>query len=387
MSHRCGPPRSSDERGAALLALLLVLVIAGAFAFLSQANKRFGEAERKARTMAVLAQAKDALIARATIDLGPSGTPPNRPGTLPCPDQGGDGIADMFAGNHCPSYVGWLPWRTLDLPDPRDGGSERLWYALSSSLRDNNSAEPVNSDTATTLTLDGVGDIAALVFAPGGPLAAQTRPSATPTDYLDGSNGDGDNAYVSGPSGAAFNDLVLPVTRNELMRAVERRVAREALNRLDAYFAANGAYPYPATATCTGAGCASDNKTCRGRLPERADLGSQGLPDWSPALPAWFTNNRWGATLYYAVGRDRLKPPYTTEILSQCSANSTVDGISVDMVLLTPGAPPTGVSRPSTNLADYLDDAENQDGWVGTPAPDAYSTPASATNDRLYRRP
>ena len=144
--------------------------------------------------------AKQALIGRAATDA-------NRPGSLPCPDRDGDGIADLFAGSNCPAYIGRLPWKTLDLPEFRDGYGETLWYALSPGLRDQLLAQPINGQKPLELRYDGQANIAAIVFSPGPPQAGQSgRPSIVVGDYLDGSNQDGDFDYVSGPLSATFND-------------------------------------------------------------------------------------------------------------------------------------------------------------------------------------
>lgn len=374
--------RQHDQKGAALLALLTLVLLAGVYLFLDGANNLHATAlTRSARTTAVLNQAKEALIARSVVDT-------NRPGSLPCPDSDGDGIAEILPGGNCKDnlYVGWLPWRTLDLDDPRDEAGARLWYAVSRSLRDHQNAEPINSDTATDLTLDGTPDIAAIVFAAGSVLPGKTRPSNNPADYLDAGNGDGDNAYVNQVTGVPFNDQVVALRRNELMQAVERRVAKTALDSLDAYRAGHGVYPYPAAPGCISGVCASESGLCRGRFPEVALLGPpHNLPDWSPPLPGWFMNNRWAQTLYYAVARNRLESPKPSS--SQCSGDANVAGNDRDLVLITPGAPAPATIRPSTLLSAYLDDAANQDGWSGSlPAADAYVLPSATANDRLYSR-
>ena len=239
------------QSGIALVLLLIVLIMAGAFAFYRSAGIGTGHAEQDTKLAATLARAKEALIARAVTDA-------NRPGSLPCPDLitnsgglsnvPGDGKADMFTLTQCPSYVGWLPWVTLDLPELTDDTGTRLWYALSPELRDDDIAQPINSDRALSLRLDGAADIAALVIAPRAALAGQTRPSNNPADYLDGENGNGDDrTYVSGPQGPAFNDMLVAITRQELMAAVEKRVASEVKACLEqhAASAANTEHTYP----------------------------------------------------------------------------------------------------------------------------------------------
>jgi hypothetical protein len=242
------------QSGIALVLLLVVLIMAGAFAFYRSAGIGAGPAEKDAKLAATLARAKEALIARAVTDA-------NRPGSLPCPDLitnsgglsnvPGDGKADMFTLTQCPSYVGWLPWVTLDLPELTDDTGTRLWYALAPELRDDDSAQPINSDTALTLRLDGAVDIAALVIAPRAALGSQARPSNNPADYLDGENGNGDDrTYVSGPQRPAFNDMVVAITRQELMAAVEKRVASEVKACLEQHAASaantDHTYPWPA---------------------------------------------------------------------------------------------------------------------------------------------
>ncbi|NJD24949.1 MAG: hypothetical protein FIB06_06045 [Betaproteobacteria bacterium] len=248
------------ERGAALVLLLVALILAGTYALYRGASQSGARAEREARVARALAAAKDALIARAVADA-------NRPGSLPCPDLvtnsaglaniPGDGKADLFTMTQCPSYVGWLPWITLDLPELQDDTGTRLWYVLAPSLRDDDSAQPINSDTVPALSLDGAGGIAALVIAAGTPLGSQSRPSNNPADYLDGENGNGsDGIYVSGPRSATFNDQVVAITRRELMAAVEKRVAGEVRACLEqhASTAANTAhtYPWPSPFAATG---------------------------------------------------------------------------------------------------------------------------------------
>lgn len=235
-------PIPRRERGAALLIILTIIGIGAAFLLVSALNKANQQIERDKITAAALAQAKDALIGRAVLD-------DNRLGSLPCPDLvtniaginvPGDGTADLFAGNECPSYVGWLPWRTLGLPELRDASGERLWYALSRSLRDDDSAQPINSSTAGDLAVGTASQIAAIVFAPGQPLPGQSgRPSNNVADYLDGSNADGDNNYTTGPLTNSFNDRLIYISRDQLMTSVTKRVAQELKQLLDA----SGAYP------------------------------------------------------------------------------------------------------------------------------------------------
>lgn len=245
-------PRAATRRqqsGIALLMLLAILVAAGGYAFYRSTNLSNNRIQQITKLTTTLARAKETLIARAVIDA-------NRPGSLPCPDlitnnialnnTPGDGSTDLFTLTQCPSYIGWLPWATLDLPDLRDDSGERLWYALSRNLRDDDSAYPINSDTNFTLRIDGGGEIAAIIIAPGPPLAGQTRPSTNPSDYLEGENNNGDDNYISGPVSETFNDVIAIITRQELMAAVEKRVANELKTCIEQHAIAGGTYPWPA---------------------------------------------------------------------------------------------------------------------------------------------
>lgn len=242
-----------QQSGIALLMILAILIAAGSYAFYRSSNISQGRTQQTTKLAATLAKAKEALIARAVTD-------PNRPGSLPCPDlitndaglnnHPGDGKSDMFTLTQCPSHIGWLPWITIDLPDSTDDSGTRLWYALAPSLRDDDSAYPINSNTATTLRIDGGGEIAAIIIAPGAALAGQTRPSNNPADYLEGDNANADFNYVSGPPGPALNDFVALITRQELMAAVEKRVASEVKVCLEQHALATAntlhSYPWPA---------------------------------------------------------------------------------------------------------------------------------------------
>ncbi len=246
---------AKKQSGAALILFLVALIMAAGYAFYRSSNVSAPRIQQDAKLAATLARAKEALIARAVTD-------PNRPGSLPCPDLitnsvglsniPGDGKADFFTMTLCPSYVGWLPWVTLDLPELTDDTGTRLWYVLSPELRDDDSAQPINSDRALTLKLDGTADgIAALIIAARAPLGTQARPSNNPADYLDGENGNGDdNTYISGPASPTFNDMVVAITRQELMAAVEKRVANELKTCLEQHAAATAntahTYPWPA---------------------------------------------------------------------------------------------------------------------------------------------
>lgn len=251
---RLSAKSSRQQAGAALLIMLLSLLLATSYLWYRSANAANpSPMQHSVDLNNRLLRAKEALIARAVTDA-------NRPGSLPCPDlltddnglsnHPNDGKSDNLTRNDCPSYIGWLPWVTLDLPELTDDSGNHLWYVLARPLRDDDLAQPINSDTTTPLMLDGRSDIAALIIAAGAAVNGQNRPTNTPSDYLEGENTNGDTLFVSGPGNAAFNDVVLALTRQELMSAVEKRVAGEVRACLEQHASAatnsRQDYPWPA---------------------------------------------------------------------------------------------------------------------------------------------
>lgn len=396
-------PGATGHRGAALLAILAILGVAALYYALAGLGADRVLLARDRITQDALSRAKQALIGRAAADG-------NRPGSLPCPDLvtnipgnnvPGDGIADMLSGNDCPAYVGRLPWRTLGLEKLVDGQGETLWYALSPSLRDDNSAEPINADTALALTLDGKAGRAALVFAPGAPTAGQRgRPSHNPADYLDGGNADGDFLFVSGPQGVGFNDRVLAISRDELFRPVQSRVAREAMGALAKYYCGswnvapgggclwwwggNRRFPYanPWGYSRGSTGCAEELR--KGELPLTSCNEDDPPLD---TLPSWFAANRWETLIYYAVS-DACSPghPYCsgTAYLT-VGSNTHVKAALVaagGTIVEAPFPASKGAAqvRPSLAVRDYLDSVDNADGN------DIFALPTAgpSDNDQIF---
>lgn len=243
MPHSHAPAGGASQRGAALLVFMLLFFLAATTWILAQGNAGSSRTRADKATSAALALAREALIGRAASDG-------KRPGSLPCPDANDDGVAEF----NCQVSVGRLPWKTLGLPALVDGNGDRLWYAVSPELRDDNSAKPITAKTALQLHLDGAPNVAAIIFSPGAPLATQNgRPSYNVADYLDGSNSDGDTAYISGPASQTFNDKVLTISHDDLFRIVNRRILGtlagvDGNTGLGYYYNANGSkYPPPAS--------------------------------------------------------------------------------------------------------------------------------------------
>lgn len=241
------------QAGFVLQALLFGLLGLGAALNGTTGDSRLARLKSAQAQQRALAQAREALIARAVNDA-------SRPGSLPCPallkqydpaaPRPGDGRAELMAGNRCPSLIGRLPWSTLDLPQPLDDNLNTLWYVVAPGLRDHRSASPINSDTPTGLSLNGEPEVAALILLPGPQLPGQRRPSNDPADYLEGNLSTVHPADFSSRPGQG-NDRLLSITRHHLMAAVELGVARRVRHCLAAHRKHSGRQPWPAPLAST----------------------------------------------------------------------------------------------------------------------------------------
>lgn len=284
----CRPDKK--QAGAVLMVMLFIISLLLTALTIESISTTKIQLERIQKTQHALMEAKSALMGRAILDE-------NRPGSLPCPDSDNDGSAELFHGNRCPSYIGRFPWRTLGIPKLQDADGETLWYVLSTNYRDHSAIMPLNSNSQGLLSVDAQNDIVAIIFAVGSPLAKQTgRPSDNLTDYLEGNNADADNAYTA-ISTSTQNDRLLAITRNELMRQVERRILREIASSLQLYFSnpSHTYYPYAATAngTCESAGSVSGFIP----IPHETNCPATTLP----VIKEWFVDNDWGSLLQYEI--------------------------------------------------------------------------------------
>jgi hypothetical protein len=371
--------RRHRQRGVALVVLLAIVAFVLIGALLTTIHESGAEIEHQRLTTLALGMARDALIARAATDR-------TRPGSLPCPDTNNDGSAELFAGVNCPgAYVGRLPWRTLGLPDLRDGYGERLWYALSPNFRDLPTAftgTALNSDTPGLLTVTGTqaaNNVIAIIFSPGPPLDGQFRDAANEnlvSNYLEGDNAtSGDQSFVTGATTGTFNDQALLITADMLWPAVEQRVAEQTLSCLYRFVqlqpSANGRFPWPATDLTY-----ADNATAQlfGRIPTdltntNNSLGlAPGTLNWQVDVPqpgagpslcfdatTWWGD--WRQYLFYSIA-DAFKPG--TGAPGSCPSNclyvNNKDSVSVAVIVAgrTIAANPTQ-ARPSNNPSDYLE--------------------------------
>lgn len=321
---------------------------------------------RQATTLAALRTGKEALLAYTISQLNLSTSSTVRPGNLPCPDTQNTGYSSNCGSK---AALGRLPWRSLDLPPPRDGSGEILWYALSAEFRACSSGcKPLNSQTKGSLKIvDRQGNVLSndavfVLFAPGSPLGSQSR--STPTDarqFLEAPQGmsTAHNATPGGPfvysdphdAESLFNDQLLWVSSEEFARHLERRVASEVLTRQGQFRHntlrpgyASQRYPFPANpalAACQSSSyapalnCLSDSTRCSGILPS-ADVYpvDKTHPSyWLPSgTPKWLTANLWHQLIRYDISaQGQSSPP------AGCPLSLRLQGRAMNLILTFPG--------------------------------------------------
>lgn len=313
----CHPPRR--ENGVALLIILTIIGLGAAFMLVSALNKANSQIGRDQVTAAALAQAKDELIGYAVANMA-------TPGGLPFPDRVSDGNYDGN-GDCVPSGFDSTQHLLGKWPSNQEQGcgtvsafglpltdrGETLWYAVSGNLvKSAAGAYPPIHSNVTTGWFTVVNDqgailtnrAAAVILAPGGVLATQSRAGAAPTSsqfleaatigastYTNFAIEAVDTGFISRNADDTLNDRLLYITADELMTSVTKRVAQELKQRLDAYGAA-----YPFAGDPLGE---CDATLSTGTIP-LTDV----VPDCGGALtglPTWFQPNWFPVTTYTRV--------------------------------------------------------------------------------------
>lgn len=218
---------------------------------ISRLNENSLQYIRDTSTETALSKAKQALLFYAMNYPELRAPTEKGPGFLPCPDRNNDGnpASNCTFNPDTSTYttIGRLPFRILGLADIRDSSGERLWYAVSDNFRNTQSNDAViNSDTPGRLTVDGMGDVVAVIIAPGTPVTGQvSRPSDNDSsEYLEEVNAEDDKQSFVSTGGDKFNDRLVTITRAELMQVVEQRVINEVRSILSQYNDDYLAYPW-----------------------------------------------------------------------------------------------------------------------------------------------
>ncbi|MDR2239197.1 MAG: hypothetical protein LBE33_02010 [Zoogloeaceae bacterium] len=254
-----------QARGAALLPLLAVIVMAALVWLVHSLSAATAERRRAQQTEAALMQAKEVLLGYAMtfrdeqnrIRIAAGAWPDNYVyGYLPLPDLGTGGNTNIG----CPhegcdanlsgsalnkTVVGRFPWRLFGIAPLRDGHGECLWYIVSGSHQRIEKIAPMNSDTLGQIDIVATHDAdpatlrslmatahdrpVAIVLSPGPLLDGQNRGKSgvsdvtqcggnyNPANYLDpdlaavlrdSAGGPAASAYFSGATATQNTHLV-----------------------------------------------------------------------------------------------------------------------------------------------------------------------------------
>lgn len=258
-----------SQNGAGLIAFFMAVILAGTVFLLANTGPDTGRLDNENATSSSLAKAKEALLSyAASYYLRQStGAPPiphaGYHGLLPCPEESHSPNDGQEAGNCASQHansLGRLPWQTLNIPPLKDASGECLWYAVSGNFLNSPQPAMTNDDTPGMFEVfhdngtiykgtTAENRVVAVVIAPGGPVANQTRTNATSglpckvaydvvieSDYLDTYQGI-NNAVVDetnpdlieqfiNSTGFAdntqFNDRIITITADEIFNAIKR---------------------------------------------------------------------------------------------------------------------------------------------------------------------
>ena len=236
------------QRGVIVLLMFVILFMAGASLFISFATNNVVGLQINDQSVSALQDAKAALIAYAVMHGEHYGAVGAGPGHLPCPDTNGDGVENTPCGNNAlgrlpQSVVASTTGNTILLSDYNYGTDQQLWYALANPGR-RTPITTFNSTTTTTHTLDGQGNMLAVLIAPGAQLSSQSRPSNNRSNYLEGVNTVGTSFISSNGSGPdVFNDRAIGITVSDVMEPVTARIAETIKQEIDAFHTVNARYP------------------------------------------------------------------------------------------------------------------------------------------------
>ncbi len=325
----------SNQQGVVILTFLTIILLGITTLLVTQLSVNKGRNERQFSHTSSLAEAKQAL-------LGYAMTQPV-PGTLPCPDTTGDGLANPL-GLSCQSLLGLLPSRTLNLSSVDATGAD-LWYAVDASYTVNSPALK-NSSINTNLRLDG-DPVAAVIIAPGEAIGDQARRPLNRTDFLEGLNADADFSNFESSQSATQNDRASGLAVGAFWSQMEQRVLVTAQALLNEYRNQCGEYPFAAN---FGGPFDSVNNQQIGALP----LNSALPDDWSsacatgisPTPPGWLVTH-WASQLQY-----RMCQAAEGNCLTVIDSNNS----PTSGVLVAPGVALAGQVRPDNDLSDYFED-------------------------------
>lgn len=363
-------PRYSREQGFIAFAILTLVIASASVAVLSTLSASAQSRQNTKQDYNQLQQIRESLIHFASIPQTSSTDPLWKwtPGRLPCPDLNHDGISDTINGSCSISSsvpgVGWLPYKTLKLPELRDSSNEHFWYQVTFAYA--NSSNVINHippELSFSPAAPYKKEIIAVVIAPGKALESQPYryplthicPSncVSSYKYLEGRNKDSITETVEkrAETDDEFNDLIVAIQPRDLWPRVEHAVLKETKNALIQSKSCFGhAFPKPAPASAMMLPMLQVDSTARfGKLPIGSTLW-QACTTIPPAfkMSGWFNQSGWHNAIFYANDNNQL--------------NWIHNGISnpnpKSVLLISAGfdiAPSN--PRPNAILSDYLENA------------------------------
>lgn len=196
------------------------------------------------------------------------------------------------------------------------------------------------------------------------------------TSYLERRNSDADKTtYTKQAISNNFNDNLIIITVDQIMKYVESRVKTTVINEIRRYYKVEGFYPY--AEELPGDGCDGTSIQTEGYLQFKPEVGCQyDVFDF----PQWFEQNDWHRMFWYAF--DSSCQTNGGSESAACAGTITVgEGDNVEALILFSGkAIDEAQNRPSDLPGDYFDDIENYDldGIFQYSA-----TPSDTNNDEL----
>lgn len=351
---------NKKQKGAALIIFAVVLVLAAMTFLVFQLDGGGVKVERDKKTAAALAEAKSALIGYALKSGVLTGQA--RPGDLPCPDNHPLGDFNEGRSSPCPlDVVGRLPWKTLGISDLRDGDGERLWYAVSSTFKNNPRSPILNSDMFGNITLRDTSGIIvnnghvesraiAVIIAPGSSLTRQDGvvqnrsvdnynqanqymdnfDSADNSRDEDNSNfvGGVANGFINGiikdvSNNVVINDRLLAINYTDLMPSIEKKVANEIKKILNGLGGLPWAAPFT-NPTVSNNNFVPVNNTIGGLLPVYPHFWN--IIDTNPANPPSAYVSLTGSVTETELTSGFVEPGFCSQVGAQivCSGRKQI---------------------------------------------------------------
>lgn len=335
-THRIQPQARSS--GAAIIIFITLVLLAFTTILVTQVSVNQKKSGRMQNSSKALDLSQSAILGYALSQP--------IPGTLPCPDTTGDGSENTILGG-CASQLGLLPYFTLGLDNLSDSSGADLWYAVETSYTVNAPGQR-NSSTPSGMTLNGQA-VSHVIIAPGIALGGQNRIPLIQTNFLEGTNADGNLSTYDNITSNTQNDVVLGSPLSSFWALIEQRVLAEASLLTTTYRAVCNQYPWSAN---FGGPYTSVVTQQTGSLPLTAALpfnwGTPCALGIAPIPAGWLTTH-WSDQLFYRMCTN----PEGNCLTVIDSASSPAPAI-----ILAPGSRLSGQTRPTAVASDYFE-AEN----------------------------